>query len=198
MLLSNIHVDYLFKSVEIGVSEELYIADVRLFVDNYYTQSLILENNQGEIITVKIPYNLDGSDIEYSVGNPISVMGVLKLNTDDLFYLDVEKVIHYGIGDYEPVVDESIVESGVERNDPKVRQWREAVINRDKVCQCCGGDKHLEAHHIFSWHDYPDLRVDVDNGVALCSFCHHRYNSYFGHKGTGIGIVKYLNKFRGR
>jgi hypothetical protein len=35
-----------------------------------------------------------------------------------------------------------------------------------------GGD--LEAHHLKSYAEYPELRYDVENGVTLCSY-HHQY-----------------------
>ncbi len=55
-------------------------------------------------------------------------------------------------------------------------KWRMAVYERDGFkCQCCskvGGE--LNAHHILSWHGYPEKRFDVDNGITLCVDC-HRY-----------------------
>ncbi len=55
-------------------------------------------------------------------------------------------------------------------------RWRIAVYERDGFkCQCCdkvGGGLH--AHHILSWHAYPDKRYDIDNGITLCVDC-HRY-----------------------
>ena len=54
------------------------------------------------------------------------------------------------------------------------KQWRSGVFKRDNwTCQTCrarGG--YLEAHHIKSWKDYPELRYDVANGVTLCLPCH--------------------------
>lgn len=32
----------------------------------------------------------------------------------------------------------------------------------------------LEAHHIFNWVDYPELRYVVNNGITLCAFHHPR------------------------
>ena len=92
---------------------------------------------------------------------------------------------------------QSIFEFDVsKRNSPEYGYWRDTVLERDKFCQCCGSEDSLEAHHIFSYNDYPDLRLDPHNGVTLCSDCHHKYNSYFGHKGTGINMVNFLNKFK--
>jgi hypothetical protein len=37
--------------------------------------------------------------------------------------------------------------------------------------QCCG---RIEAHHIFNWKEYPDLRFIINNGITLCKFHHPR------------------------
>jgi len=53
--------------------------------------------------------------------------------------------------------------------------WKVAVFRRDKhTCQCCGSraNKKLRAHHIHSFSDYPELRLDVGNGITLCENCH--------------------------
>lgn len=59
------------------------------------------------------------------------------------------------------------------------QEWREAVFKRDAyICQMChqtGGK--LNAHHIKSWKDYPELRYVIDNGLTLCSSCHKEVHS---------------------
>lgn len=52
------------------------------------------------------------------------------------------------------------------------RQWRDAVIKRDKVCQMCGSSKRLEVHHIKPYAAYPELRQELSNGITLCHDCH--------------------------
>lgn len=53
---------------------------------------------------------------------------------------------------------------------PEYKLWRTGVFRRDDyICQFClrrGG--FLDAHHIKSFRDYPDLRMNVDNGLTLC------------------------------
>ena len=54
------------------------------------------------------------------------------------------------------------------------RQWRERVVERDNVCQICGGEEDLHAHHKKSFSQYPLLRYDVTNGITLCNECHKK------------------------
>lgn len=85
-----------------------------------------------------------------------------------------------------------------DRNDPRNNTWRNEVLHRDKVCQCCGLDKRLEAHHINGFEEYPDLRFDVGNGITLCQFCHAKYHSVFGLKEINSAkFAKFLTQFGG-
>ena len=56
------------------------------------------------------------------------------------------------------------------------KEWRKAVFERDDyTCQECGERGcYLEAHHIKSWNDYPELRYVVNNGETLCANCHNK------------------------
>lgn len=64
------------------------------------------------------------------------------------------------------------------RSSIKIGLWREAVFSRDKwVCQNCkrrGGV--LQAHHLKSFAEYPQLRTSVENGITLCYYCHIKNN----------------------
>lgn len=50
--------------------------------------------------------------------------------------------------------------------------WRRKVLKRDKICQKCGNIENLHAHHIKSYRWFEKLRLDVNNGLALCKICH--------------------------
>ena len=133
---------------------------------------------------------------KYHVGDFVKLTGVYSIDGDTMEYsLLCNNIDVLDLEEDTELVDFDSVDEAILREDSEVRDWRDKVINRDGVCQCCGGHKHLEAHHIFSWEDYPDLRVDVDNGVTLCRWCHYKYNSYFGHKGNRINLVKFLRMF---
>jgi len=58
---------------------------------------------------------------------------------------------------------------------PQHMEWRDAVFERDDyTCQECGGfGDVLHAHHIRPYRDYPELELDIDNGITLCERCHY-------------------------
>lgn len=60
-----------------------------------------------------------------------------------------------------------------ERGSLAYLKWRSAILKRDnRTCQDCGKKKMLVAHHIKSYKDYKELRLDVNNGRTLCHQCH--------------------------
>lgn len=53
------------------------------------------------------------------------------------------------------------------------RKWRESVLERDHhKCVICGSTKDLEVHHIKPFAQFPEERLNIENGVTLCSACH--------------------------
>ena len=62
------------------------------------------------------------------------------------------------------------------------RLWREAVFSRDNwTCMICGKrGGHLNADHIKSFSQFPDLRFAIDNGRTLCIKCHQKTPTYGG------------------
>lgn len=80
-------------------------------------------------------------------------------------------------------------EQHMERNNTYYKEWRTKVFERDNyTCQCCG--KHggnLNAHHLYNFAQYPELKYDVDNGVTICPKCHlvnypDSFHSLYGEK----------------
>ena len=69
-------------------------------------------------------------------------------------------------------------------------QWRTDVFERDEyTCQCCGDKKgkNLNAHHLFSYSDNKEVRLDADNGITLCIACHTYFHRLFGYGGNTKG-----------
>src|SRR5437867_3787002 len=54
-------------------------------------------------------------------------------------------------------------------------QW--SRIRKDflqgKVCAVCGGTKDLQAHHLQSFHEHPELELDPRNLLAVCEGNHN-------------------------
>ncbi len=68
------------------------------------------------------------------------------------------------------------------RRSPEYYQWRKSVLRRDSfTCQKCGfTGKGIEAHHIKTIFQCPELVFNVNNGEALCKTCHKELNFYSG------------------
>jgi len=61
-------------------------------------------------------------------------------------------------------------------NTDEYRNWRKAVYARDhyRCILCLRHMRSFHAHHIKRFVDYPELRLNVDNGVTLCERCHRQ------------------------
>ena len=69
----------------------------------------------------------------------------------------------------------------IKRNHIENKRWVKAVLERDNyTCRYCG--KHggeLNAHHLYNYADYPEHRLDIDNGATLCKNCHDNFHFDF-------------------
>lgn len=69
------------------------------------------------------------------------------------------------------IADRSLLKKTSRQSGSAYTFWRNQVYSRD-VYKCkilnkdCKGE--IEAHHILRWHDYPELRYEVNNGITLC------------------------------
>ena len=63
------------------------------------------------------------------------------------------------------------------RDSSEYKNWRQNVYKRVK----CGSKEKLNAHHIKSWKNYPELRYDLNNGVTLCEKCHIAWHKKYGY-----------------
>lgn len=74
-----------------------------------------------------------------------------------------------------------------QRDSKQYKEWRTLVFERDDyTCQSCkarngkGKAVYLHAHHIKSFHNFPELRFELNNGVTLCIECHKETDNYGG------------------
>ena len=121
---------------------------------------------------------------DYNIGQFIRFTGTLKTyprkKGNYNFYLYCNHI--------ERLSEELFIEDDIEeaekeyrdRTSPEYQAWKSEVVSRDKVCKCCGSEKHPVAHHVFSYENYPKLRVDPNNGIRLCKWCHGKYHSHYG------------------
>ena len=60
------------------------------------------------------------------------------------------------------------------RTSNEYLDWRKLVFERDNyTCVCCGNTGRLNAHHIYAFSNYKELRLDINNGITLCNACHN-------------------------
>jgi len=68
-------------------------------------------------------------------------------------------------------------------------KWASDVISRDRAtCQHCQAKGiELHAHHIKSYRDHPELRLDLSNGLTLCHVCHWAVHTAENDNGVNSG-----------
>lgn len=74
-------------------------------------------------------------------------------------------------------MDRSLFKKRDDRKSQSHTDWLFAVRERDSYqCKMLNDDCDgiLEAHHILSWREYPELRYDINNGILLCKHHHPR------------------------
>ena len=166
------------------------------------------EVNERQIITVGAEgtsklltlflYGEDCSHDKYCAGKHLSITGVLKIKESKKGFEYYFSCYSIEILDNEiEVFEESIEEKEYgDRGSPEYNSWRKEVVNRDKVCQCCGYDNKLQAHHIFGYGDNKELRVDPNNGITLCAFCHGKYHSAYGRDNANPkDLIDFIKRF---
>lgn len=62
------------------------------------------------------------------------------------------------------------------RNSNEYAEWRKNVFERDQyTCKACGRKGgEINAHHIKHFAEYPELRLELSNGVTICKKCHRK------------------------
>ena len=75
------------------------------------------------------------------------------------------------------------------------KQWRklEKETLKGKCCAACGGNKHLQVHHIKPFHLYPELELDRNNLIVLCmgfNECHVRLGHGGNYKAYSLTVAE--------
>jgi len=80
------------------------------------------------------------------------------------------------------------------RNSVEMDIWRKSCLERDDfTCQKTGqiGGK-LAVHHINNFSDFPELRMDINNGITLSYISHNKFHKKYGKKNN---TREQLNEF---
>jgi len=81
------------------------------------------------------------------------------------------------------------------RSSAKLDLWRKRVFARDNyICGKCSKQGYrLNAHHIFNFTEYPNLRCDINNGITFCEKCHKKFHILYGIKFNNvIQLLEYI------
>lgn len=68
------------------------------------------------------------------------------------------------------------------RDTPEYKEFIKECLKRDKyICQISGQiGGELEVHHIKSYARYPELRIDISNGIVLSKEIHREFHKKYG------------------
>jgi len=163
------------------------------------TQRLVTGNkNTSRKLEVIIDDDLTSWD-DYKNGQIIKFTGTLRTYRESKgsfnYYLYCNNIERLEDELFLEEENEEVEKEYGDRDSPEYRAWREEIVSRDKICQCCEGTKYLEAHHIFGYDDHNNYRIHPDNGIALCKWCHGKYHSYYGKKANPRTLVKFIRRF---
>lgn len=77
-----------------------------------------------------------------------------------------------------------------------IGSWRTSILESQDTCIICGIKDNLHVHHLQSYRDFPELRLDIINGIVLCSQHHRKFHSEYGNKDfTRDDFIEfYINK----
>jgi 5-methylcytosine-specific restriction endonuclease McrA len=74
-------------------------------------------------------------------------------------------------------------------------EWAKNVKKRDNyICQVCfKNSNNLISHHLMAFAQYPELRLDINNGITLCRKCHNEFHKIYG---KGKNTLEQFNEYR--
>lgn len=87
-------------------------------------------------------------------------------------------------GEEHPCYNQSLTEE--DRQDRRLQEgynnWKQEVKKQaNYTCDCCGqvGGK-LCSHHLNDYKHFSNERLELNNGVCLCEFCHKEFHQWMG------------------
>lgn len=85
---------------------------------------------------------------------------------------------------YNPLLtDEERTKSRYQLDGNNHINWAKEIYKRDLYkCTICGSRKEINAHHLNSYHSFPEERYDINNGVTLCVEHHKDFHKKFGYR----------------
>lgn len=176
------HARYYCQKCRTQTTYELY--------GSYITQQIIISNDN-TFRELKVNLHVETPLTKNDIGKHIKIIG-------NIHFHEGRKEFYTETGNYTFDQPNETKEEHIEtsRDIPGYEDWRKEVLQRDQKCIVCDGDKHLEAHHMYGYKQYPELRTDLNNGVTVCKFCHDKYHSYYGVKDiTPLKFVKFMKRF---
>ena len=98
----------------------------------------------------------------------------------------------------------STTEQHMARNNTYYKEWTRKVFERDDyTCQCCGKrGGNLNAHHLYNFSEYPNLRYDISNGITFCRECHlinfpNSFHSIYGERNnTPEQVIEFIQNYK--
>lgn len=83
------------------------------------------------------------------------------------------------------------------RNYKEYREFTYKVMARDHyTCVCCGKHTHdIDVHHLDGYNWCIEKRLDVSNGITLCSNCHKTFHANYG---TGNNTKEQFEEWIGK
>ena len=73
------------------------------------------------------------------------------------------------------------------------KTWKIGIMN----AAFYAGQSSTRTHHVFSFKNCVSLRLDLDNGITLCHWCHKKYHAFYNLENTSPHtLLKFFKDFR--
>lgn len=100
---------------------------------------------------------------------------------------------------FREVVQKQLIDVVKKKRSPKWRKVRKQHIKNNPECFACGSKRKLEVHHIKDFSSNPELELDPNNLVTLCSAgceCHLTFGHLGSFRSINPDVIADCNWFR--